>query len=38
MTTPDPIAEGAAYQRHLLAALGEDDPAVVPLEAVRARS
>jgi hypothetical protein len=25
--SPDPIAEGAAYQRHLLAALGGDDPA-----------
>jgi hypothetical protein len=24
---PDPIAEAAAYQRHLLDALGEDDPA-----------
>ena len=28
MTTPDPIAEAAAYQRHLLDALGDDDPAV----------
>jgi hypothetical protein len=28
MTSPDPIAEAAAYQRHLLDALGEDDPAV----------
>ena len=28
MTTPDPIAEAAAYQRHLLDALGDDDPAI----------
>jgi hypothetical protein len=28
MTSPDPVAEAAAYQRHLLDALGEDDPAV----------
>jgi DinB superfamily len=28
MTTPDPITEAAAYQRHLLEALGDDDPAV----------
>ena len=28
MTTPDPIAEAAAYQRHLLDAFGDDDPAV----------
>jgi DinB family protein len=28
MTTPDPITEAAAYQRHLLDALGSDDPAV----------
>jgi hypothetical protein len=27
MTSPDPVAEAAAYQRHLLDALGEDDPA-----------
>jgi hypothetical protein len=27
MTSPDPIAEAAAYQRHLLDALGDDDPA-----------
>lgn len=26
-TPPDPIAEAAAYQRHLLDALGDDDPA-----------
>jgi DinB superfamily len=28
MRSPDPIAEAAAYQRHLLDALGDDDPAV----------
>ena len=28
MTSPNPIAEAAAYQRHLLDALGDDDPAV----------
>ena len=28
-TPPDPIAQAAAYQRMLLAALGEDDPAEV---------
>jgi hypothetical protein len=28
MPSPDPIAEAAAYQRHLLDALGDDDPAV----------
>jgi hypothetical protein len=27
MTSPDPVAAAAAYQRHLLDALGEDDPA-----------
>jgi hypothetical protein len=27
MTSPDPVAEAAAYQRHLLDALGDDDPA-----------
>jgi hypothetical protein len=27
MTSPDPIAEAAAYQRHLLNALDDDDPA-----------
>lgn len=27
MTSPDPVAEAAAYQRHLLDALGADDPA-----------
>jgi hypothetical protein len=27
-TSPDPIADAAAYQRHLLAALADDDPAV----------
>jgi DinB superfamily len=29
MATPDPVAEAAAYQRMLLDALGEDDPATV---------
>ncbi len=32
MTWPDPVAEAAAYQRHLLAALGDDDPAVAQAE------
>jgi DinB superfamily len=27
MTSPDPVADAAAYQRHLLDALGEDHPA-----------
>jgi hypothetical protein len=27
MTSPDPVTEAAAYQRHLLDALGTDDPA-----------
>jgi hypothetical protein len=29
MTSPDPISQAAAYQASLLAALGDDDPAVV---------
>ena len=36
---PDPVAEAAAYQASLLAALGDDDPAVVQaitVEAIRA--
>jgi len=41
MTSPDPVAEAAAYQRHLLDALGEDDPAAaqaaIELVAVRHR-
>lgn len=32
MPTPDPIAQPQAYQRHLLALLGEDDPALVQAE------
>jgi DinB superfamily len=28
MTSPDPVTEAAAYQRHLLDALGDDDPAL----------
>jgi hypothetical protein len=32
MTSPDPVAEAAAYQRHLLDALGPDDPAVAQAE------
>jgi DinB superfamily len=32
MTSPDPVAEAAAYQRHLLDALGDDDPAAVQAE------
>jgi hypothetical protein len=32
-TSPDPVAEAAAYQRHLLDALGEDDPAAAQAEA-----
>jgi len=29
MRSPDPVAEAAAYQRHLLELLGDDDPAEV---------
>src|SRR2546423_15113789 len=29
MTSPDPVAEGRAYQQLLLTLLGEDDPAAV---------
>jgi hypothetical protein len=29
MTTPDPISQAAAYQAHLLGALGDDDPGEV---------
>ena len=29
---PDPIVEAAAYQRHLLDALGDDDPAEAQVE------
>jgi hypothetical protein len=29
VTSPDPVAEAAAYQRHLLGLLGDDDPAEV---------
>lgn len=29
MTSPDPVAEAAAYQRHLLGLVGYDDPAEV---------
>ena len=39
MTPPDPVAEAAAYQRFLLDALGDDDPATAQAEtpaAVRA--
>jgi len=32
-TGPDPIAQAAAYQQSLLAALGDDDPADVQAEA-----
>ena len=32
MPTPDPIANAAAYQRMLLDALGDDDPAVAQAE------
>jgi hypothetical protein len=32
MTSPDPVAEAAAYQRHLLDALGDDDPAAAQAE------
>jgi len=32
MTSPDPVAEAAAYQRHLLDALGDDDPAPAQAE------
>jgi hypothetical protein len=32
MTSPDPVAEAAAYQRHLLDALGDDDPASAQAE------
>ena len=28
MTSPDPVAEAARYQRYLLDALGDDDPAI----------
>jgi hypothetical protein len=31
-TSPDPVAEAAAYQRHLLDALGADDPAAAQAE------
>jgi len=38
-TLPDPVTEGRAYQRQLLALLGEDDPANVQKEtAARLRS
>jgi DinB superfamily len=39
MTSPDPVREAAAYQASLLAALGDDDPAVAQAttaEAIRA--
>ncbi len=39
MTSPDPVSEAAAYQASLLAALGDDDPAVAQsatADAVRA--
>ena len=32
MSSPDPVAEAAEYQRFLLAKLGDDDPAVVQAE------
>ena len=32
MTSPDPVAEAAAYQRHLLDGLGDDDPAAAQAE------
>jgi hypothetical protein len=32
MTSPDPVTEAAAYQRHLLDALGDDDPAAAQAE------
>jgi DinB superfamily len=32
MTSPDPVTEAAAYQRHLLDALGDDDPATAQAE------
>jgi hypothetical protein len=32
VTSPDPVAEAAAYQRHLLDALGDDDPAAAQAE------
>jgi hypothetical protein len=32
MISPDPVADAAAYQRHLLAALGDDDAAVAQAE------
>ena len=32
-TSPDPIVEPQAYQQHLLALLGDDDPAEVQLGA-----
>jgi hypothetical protein len=32
MSSPDPVAQAAAYQRHLLEALGDDDPAAAQAE------
>jgi hypothetical protein len=35
-SSPDPVAEGAAYRAHLIGLVGEDDPAVVQASTPRA--
>lgn len=34
-TPPDPVAQAAAYQQLLLAALGDDDPAEAQMDQAR---